>query len=44
MGKENMIDHFVNRGDYVALFFIVALGLRVVVLIWQMIKAIKEAR
>ena len=34
----DMIEHFANRGDYMALFFIAALGLRVVVLVWQMIK------
>lgn len=37
----DMIEHFANRGDYMALFFITALGLRVMVLIWQMIKETK---
>ena len=31
-----MIEHFANRGDYMALFFMAAVVLRVVVLVWQM--------
>lgn len=33
-----MIEHYANNGDYLALLFIAACGVRVVVLVWHLVK------